>query len=234
VRGTDHEREGSPCADAWAYALSKDGGVVICVCDGAGSAIHGDVGARCVTDAVVAALRDLTPWSTADALPDACAQGRAALLREAARRAISPAELACTLVVLAAWQETATIAHIGDGAVVGRLSRTGELRLLSAPERGEFANETWFISSASWQQRLRLCQHEAVSSVCVFTDGCERASLHADQTPFAPFWTPLFDFAAAATDTDAACGEISRLLDGDALRRSSGDDKTLAIAVLEP
>jgi hypothetical protein len=169
-----------------------------------------------------------------EALRYACERGRAALLQEAALRALPPAELACTLVVLTARHGNTAIAHIGDGAVVGRMDRTGELRLLSAPERGEFANETWFITSACWQDHLRLYHHDAVASVCLLTDGCERASLGVDDAPFAPFWTPLFDFASEAHDAEAACSEIARLLDGEALRRSSGDDKTLAIAVLEP
>jgi hypothetical protein len=52
------------------------------------------------------------------------------------------------------------------------------------------------------------------------------------QTPFEPFCSPLFDFAAEVTDAGEACAEVERLLHGEPLRRSSGDDKTLAVALL--
>ena len=235
VCGSDHEREQSPCADAWQYALLAEGSVALCVCDGAGSVGHGAIGAHSVARAVVAALQALAPTSAEtchEALRLACERGREALLVEATRRELPPGELACTLVAVFAWQNCTAIAHVGDGAVVGRLRKTKELRVLSQPDRGEFANETWFISSPSWSDHLRLGYHEDIEVVCALTDGCERAAMSLDQTPFAPFWSPLFDFAGEERDAAEACAEVARLLAGESLRRSSVDDKTLAIAFL--
>lgn len=235
VCGSDHEQDRSPCADAWQYALGDSGSVALCVCDGAGSVSHGAVGAQHVAAAVVAALQSSglpTAETCLEALRDACARGREALLAEAARRELPPAELACTLVAVLAWDGGTAIAHIGDGAVVGRLRSSGELRVLSQPDRGELANETWFISAASWRERLRLSYHENVDALCAMTDGCERASLSVDRSPFAAFWAPIFEFAAEADDPCNANQEVERLLLGEALRKSSGDDKTLVIAYL--
>ncbi|WP_437275837.1 PP2C family serine/threonine-protein phosphatase [Sorangium sp. So ce375] len=236
VRGPQHEQEGSPCQDVWAWGPAGERRVGLCLCDGAGSAAHPEIGAAAVAAAVVEALRELAPESPqalGDAVRAACAAGRQALLREADARALAPADLACTLVAVAAWGDAVAVAHLGDGAVVGR-RRGGELVVLSAPDRGEYANETWFVSSPSWEARLRVGVHEGVDALCAFTDGCEGAALVRGRAlaPYAPFCAPLLDFAAEVTDAGAASGEVARLLDAEPLRRSSGDDKTLAVALL--
>jgi hypothetical protein len=237
VRGPQHEQDGAPCQDAWAWGPAGARRIGLCLCDGAGSAAHSEIGAAAVAAAVVEALRERAPAQTqdlCDAVRAACADGRQALLREAEARAVPPADLACTLVAAAAWDDAVAVAHLGDGAVIGRRRGDAELMLLSAPDRGEYANETWFITSPSWEARLRVALHQGVDALCAFTDGCEAAALLRGRAlaPFAPFCAPLFDFAAEVTDVHAAGGEVARLLDADPLRRSSGDDKTLAVALL--
>ncbi|XYI02471.1 PP2C family serine/threonine-protein phosphatase [Sorangium sp. So ce1128] len=237
VRGPQHEQEGSPCQDAWASGPAGERRVGLCLCDGAGSAAHSEIGAAAVAAAVVEALRELEPAGPqplCDAVRAACAAGRQALLREAEARALAPADLACTLVAAAAWGDAVAVAHLGDGAVVGRRRGDGQLVVLSAPDRGEYANETWFVSSPSWEARLRVSLHEGVDALCAFTDGCEGAALVRGRAlaPYAPFCAPLLDFAAEVTDAGAASDEVARLLDAEPLRRSSGDDKTLAVALL--
>jgi len=234
VRGPDHEREGSPCQDAWAAGSFGARGACLCLCDGAGSASHAEVGARVVASAVVAALAESAadnPTAT-DALRNACAVGRAALLRTAADLGLAPAALACTLIAVLCTGESVVVAHLGDGAVVGQRAGASELVVLSAPDRGEYVNETWFVTSAQWEAHLRIGVHAGISALCVVSDGCEAASLmRSDRdSPFAPFFAPLFEFTAEISDTAAAGVEVQQLLDGAAMRKSSGDDKTLAIA----
>lgn len=233
VRGPEHERDGSPGQDAWARGRFGGDGACLCLCDGAGSASHAEAGARVVAAAVVEALREVSTAGTlAEALRGACAAGRAALLDEAAALAVSPAALACTLVAVVCVDDVVAVAHLGDGAVVGQRAGSGDLVLLSAPERGEYANETWFITSAAWEAHLRIGVYEGLAGLCVLTDGCQEAALvrGGQSSPFAPFFAPLFGFAAEVTDVEAAGVEVLQLLDGGAMRKSSGDDKTLAIA----
>lgn len=232
VRGPDHERDGSPCQDAWAAGSFGAGGVCLCLCDGAGSASHAEVGARVVATAVVATLAERAENSAAsDALRSACAAGRSALLRTAADLGLAPTALACTLIAILCTDEWVMVAHLGDGAVVGQRAGSSELVVLSAPDRGEYVNETWFVTSAQWEAHLRICVHKDISALCVVTDGCEAAALmRGDRdSPFAPFFAPLFEFTAEISDTEVASAEVQQLLDGAAMRRSSGDDKTLAI-----
>ncbi|MFY0534477.1 protein phosphatase 2C domain-containing protein [Nannocystis pusilla] len=234
VRGPEHEREGSPGQDAWAQGRFGAHGACLCLCDGAGSASHAEVGARVVAAAVVAALAEAVsrPEALVEALRGACAAGRAALLREAAAIGVAPTALACTLVAVVCSEDRVAVAHLGDGVVVGQRADTGELVVLSAPERGEYVNETWFVTSDAWQAHLRIAVHEAIAGVCALTDGCQEAALvrGAEHSPFSPFFAPLFAFAAEITDVAAAGVEVVQLLDGAAMRKSSGDDKTLALA----
>lgn len=235
VRGPDHEREHLPCQDAWARGPAGSHGVALCLCDGAGSASHAELGARVVSAAVVEALQDLHadgPAALAEALRAACVAGRQALVREASAVAMSPAALACTLVAVVSAGDLVAVAHVGDGAVVGQRAGSGELIMLSGPDRGEYVNETWFVSSASWEARLRIDVHTRIDALCVVTDGCQDACLvqGGAPAPFAPFFAPIFAFAAEVDDANLAGGEVTQLLDGAALRTSSGDDKTLAVA----
>lgn len=186
-----------------------------------------------VATAVVAALAEAASRATlAETLRGACAAGRAALLREAAELGVAPAALACTLVAVVCIDGQVAIAHIGDGAVVGQRAGSGELVVLSAPERGGYVNETWFVTSAAWEAHLRIGVHDGIAALCVLTDGCQEASLVRGEgdSPFSPFCAPLFAFTAEITDAVAADAEVVQLLDGAAMRKSSGDDKTLAVA----
>ena len=58
VRGRSHERSGAPCQDAVLF-LHRKGFVTVALADGAGSALHADVGARVAVAAAVRALEEL-------------------------------------------------------------------------------------------------------------------------------------------------------------------------------
>jgi hypothetical protein len=231
VRGPDHEREDLPCQDAWARGPLGDEGAALCLCDGAGSAAHPEIGATTASAAILGALREARGEPLDEALRMACHAGRGALVREASARGVPLAALSCTVVAVVAVGDRVAVAHIGDGAVLAR-RRGGDLSVLSAPERGEHANETFFLTSSSWESHLRVGLHEGIEALCALTDGCQDASLRRGPplAPFAPFCAPLFDFAGEIEAAIEGDRELSMLLDADMLRRVSGDDKTLAVA----
>src|SRR3546814_16977978 len=64
-------------------------------------------------------------------------------------------------------------AHIGDGAVVGRVTATKEWSVLSAPAHGEYASTTYFVTDDP-QPKLRIARHfDGHDAVAVFSDGIE-------------------------------------------------------------
>lgn len=216
ARGSGHAVRGEPCQDAFAWARLSDGGVALALADGAGSAAHAEMGARAAVDAAVASGTD--PARAVNA-------ARQAVSRRAEDLGVPPRALACTIIVAVWDQGRVTVAHVGDGAVVGR--RDGEWLVLSGPEPTEYVNETCFLTDR--RPRVRISAPvDGLEGLVAFTDGCQRAALRGVQ-PFAGFLDPLARFAAAAPDPRDGARALFRLLESTKLRAVSDDDKTLAV-----
>ncbi|HEX2204420.1 MAG TPA: protein phosphatase 2C domain-containing protein, partial [Longimicrobium sp.] len=56
VRGTSHERSGTPCQDAHGWVVTPGGALAAAVSDGAGSSPRSDEGARWAVDAALRTL----------------------------------------------------------------------------------------------------------------------------------------------------------------------------------
>lgn len=139
-------------------------------------------------------------------------------------------ELACTLSCAVVRPGGAVAAQVGDGLVVVRVD--GALLALTAPERGDYANETVFLTSpgaveaaAAAPVRVR----GAVDGAALLTDGLLRLALRlADANPHPAFFGPLIDFAAAGPDPiDDA---LAAFLASPRVRDRTDDDVTLVVA----
>ena len=148
-QGTSHEKNGVPCQDR-IYTLSFEGGIVVSLADGAGSAELSHYGAEAVTklacrffsdnfDRVfceedgIAVKKELLV-AVLQALDEVCEK------RKCERKV-----LASTLLAVAIKNDSFILAHLGDG-VIGCL-KGDELRVASTPENGEFVNESDFTTS---------------------------------------------------------------------------------------
>ncbi len=194
--------------------------MILALADGAGSAAYGADGARCAVDAAVAGRSRQDP-----ALPAAAAAARQAVRRRAAELGARLRDLACTLIVVVCSGGRVSVAHVGDGAVVGR--RGAGWILLSAPEATEYVNETRFLTEGSARVRIRR-PVGGLDGVIAFTDGCQRAALRGG-VPFPGFLDPLARYASGAPDPRDGDAQLYRLLDAQKLRAVSDDDKTLAV-----
>lgn len=217
TRGPSHAARGEPCQDAFAWTRLPGGGVALALADGAGSAAHAEVGARAAVDAAVAAGPDAAR---------AVAAARAAVLERAQEMGVPPRALACTLLAVVWVGATVAVAHVGDGAVVGR--RAGEWLLLSGPEPTEYVNETCFLTDRHPPARVTEGV-PALQGLIAFTDGCQRAALLRGGEPFPGFLDPLARYAAADPDPRDGNAALYRLLNAPKLRSVSDDDKTLAL-----
>jgi hypothetical protein len=212
VRGSAHEHGDGPLQDAHAWAATDDG-FVIAVADGAGSAARSDVGAAAAVAAAVAAPDD----------PVA-----------AARRAIEAiggdlGELACTLLVAVVAADGVRLHAVGDGAAVVA-DADGRLVVPLPPDRGEFRNETVFVTSDGWEQAIRTASVPSadVTGLALLTDGLELLALDvASGTPHPPFFAPLLQFAAAG----GAAAELVAFVGSERVRTRTDDDCTLVLAV---
>ncbi len=152
---------GEECEDSLLLRLEQRCGLVV-VCDGMGSAKHAAVGARVASNTVFELL-----WASAERFMRQSLQSvadeivDAAIVQmqlEAEKAAADIGQLACTLVFVLALPSKSAVrflaGNLGDGLVVMR--RKDNLNVLLEPERGEFANQSFFLTSKSAKERLRL------------------------------------------------------------------------------
>ena len=244
VRGPDHAREGRPRQDACAWS-AEGGRLVAAVADGAGSASLSREGARVCSAAVVDALSGLTapPFGEDDeedeavrgAVEGAIADARAALecrLDESGAGA-SLRDYAATVVGVWAEGDRGWLFHIGDGAAAAARALDPADSVVSPPENGRFAEQTYFFTDRAWRRRLRITPFSGRDLVVLATDG-------AGSFSFAPRWRGLeAEFVGPlARHLDgrppaAARRTLARVLRAPGARAISGDDKTLVLARLK-
>jgi hypothetical protein len=223
VAGAGHLARGIGCEDASAVEVTDDGTLLIAVADGAGSAARSSEGS---TRAVAAAMDALRSGA------DVCA------VMHAARRALEPVtsgermgDLATTLLVVRAGVAGIETAQVGDGAVVVRCG--DELSVHAADDKGEYLNETVFLTSAGWREALRVdtAEASAVDGIAVLTDGLQLVALDlATGTPHAPFFAPFFSFVADDGDVE----QLVAFLGSERVQARTDDDVTLVVATLVP
>ena len=112
---------------------------------------------------------------------------------------------------------------------------SGGYTLFSAPQRGEYANTTNFITSNSWKESLDIrTRYGGVSHVAMFTDGIQSIALSAaaDNAPHAPFFNPLFQWAEKQEDEQAAGNNLASFLSSPRVTSRADDDLTLLLAIL--
>ena len=137
-----------PDQDALCYRSrpGTDRGVVV-VCDGAGRAAEGRIGAPAAAAAVLESCSELTESPKQDRpnlLRCTVTTVRQTVIQFAATSGISLREYAATLTALIQANGRAASAQVGDGA--GVVGADAGWMLTSEPQRGEHANETWLIT----------------------------------------------------------------------------------------
>jgi hypothetical protein len=240
VRGTSHQRTGAPNQDAHAHLALDGGAAVVAVADGAGSASESQAGSRAAVDAAAAAVA--AAWSGvpqgeaawAPLLNAALDAGRGAAAATAAERGLELREVACTLIVAVLTPDAVAVVQAGDGAVVACLP-DGSLRALTQPAGGEFANDTLFVTAPdAMEAAQRVVWEGTARHLAVFTDGLQALALKIPgHEPHAPFFAPLFAFAAEVADAAEAEAEMCAFLSGPRVTARSDDDLTLVLATLD-
>ena len=213
VRGPDHEEDGSPCQDAFAHRLDGKR-LIAAVADGAGSAAHSHEGARRLCDVVVGELAKCglgLPNGAGEADPvvedwsdRACTAVQ--MVRDELRyriaqtpeteEAASLRDYAATLVAVVAEPEGGFFLHIGDGAAaaLADLDAWSE-SILSKPENGEFANETYFFTGDDWRERLRFTCFGPSELIVLLSDGAMPFTLADKMAGLEPrFMAPVTSF----------------------------------------
>lgn len=235
VVGKSHLDKGLPCQDAHAQAVDGSNLVAV-VCDGAGSARHSDEGAQFVADQLVLALAARLHGGAAieelhnGALEAVLAQIRAALEEKAAAASTTIDDYATTVVGVVMGPDVGLFFHLGDGLAVAQMA-DGAQRI-SLPANGEYANETYFLSSVRWRDHLRLLPLSAgVESVVLMSDGCMPfAMARQNASLYAPYMGAVEGYLRGVDSVEAGNMALAATLADPRTHQITGDDKTLLLA----
>ena len=228
VIGSSHRQNNLPCQDAFCYRNLGDR-LVAAVCDGAGSAAYSEQGAVLVARELAERLAKFTAAPDEQQLATLIASVREVVLLAAQERGLSAGDFACTVV--AAWLgETASVVlHIGDG--VAELSIDAEQHF-SLPENGEYANQTWFLTSQDWREHLRIRQFAGrATQLVMMSDGVQPFALNQrGDALFSPFMDPVLRYLPQVSEVEGS-EAIRATLDDPRTWAITGDDKTLLVAL---
>lgn len=239
--GKDHIATGLPCQDGFAFKVV--GNILIgAVCDGAGSASHSEIGAMACSKSVVESIEKVLGDSATGSFEKACSRETLEASVETARTLLQTLadeqgfqfrDLSCTLVGCIASSEGGCLFHIGDG--FGAAEFEGKPTVLTLPENGEYANETYFVTATDWQVRLRITPLPAAQSGCValMSDGAAPFVVNRERTGLsAPFINPVTKYLSDKSSEEGNQGLYDTLAD-ERTYAITGDDKTLLIALLQ-
>jgi len=179
IRGRKNMMENLPCQDS--VRTWSDGNVACAVLsDGAGSAIHSYRASNSVVNSAIVYYRRFIENGNDRSLLET---GRSVL--EAVRERIKSKaqklntdikDLACTFLGVFIKDSQYLILHIGDG-IVACMMEDGCIKLLSAGYRGEFAGETVFLTSESYENYMKVIEgdvnQERIKAFYLMSDGME-------------------------------------------------------------
>jgi hypothetical protein len=241
VLGSFHRAEEIPCQDAHAIRVGADGALGLVVADGAGSARLSHLGSALLAERVAEVLV-ADPEAPVGGIPGAVKAAISGLRESLARdqpgadtlpEASRPAELrdyAATLVACLLRPSGGLFLQIGDGAGMALDLETPGNNLVSPPENGEYANETYFFTMPSWSDHFRTIDFGPDPGVVLLmSDGVTPLALAKDGSPFMPFVEPVHSHLIAA-DRDAGDRAIASTLGSEGVDRITGDDRTLVWA----
>lgn len=245
VCGVSHVQSGQPCQDWVRYLTYRMPGappdtLVAAVADGAGSAPSGGKGARL---AITASIESITeglrenPNGTGKEvleriLIESMRVARQRLQRVAEQEEHSIHEYATTLLLAIQTGGTLAAAQIGDGAIIAG-DGNGDYKFITSPDRGEYANETKFITgrNALMERQINIATSFRPEHIAMFTDGIQKLVLdERNRTPHGPFFRPAFDWLAQQSDELQAYIGLRKFLQSSRIREHTHDDITLLLA----
>jgi hypothetical protein len=241
VCGTSHIKNQQLCQDAHHWQILPNNVLVTAAADGAGSATLGKVGAMIAVETAIEHISNCEITHSTftedtllrNLLTDAMLAAKKAVEDEAVACKHQSSDLATTLIIAIATPKVAAVAQIGDGLAVAKDS-TGNLQALTIPNRGEYINETTFLTSpdALTTTQIKILRQHIVN-IGVLTDGLQMLALNMlVGEPHKPFFFPLFDFVANAEDKVVAKEQLVKFLCSERITNRTDDDLTLIIAAL--
>jgi hypothetical protein len=211
------------------------------VADGAGSAVHSQVGSRIACDQIILQAasyleegRKLADLTKAEVL--AWVETIVDVLQaEAAEASSRLREFACTLLVSIVGEEEAVFFQIGDGAMVVSGGPDDGWSYVFWPQHGEYANTTNFVVSPDLETVLEFeVSLRRVEEVALFSDGIENLVMHAaSRSVHSPFFERMIRPVRRLGfegESQALFAALQNYLSSPEICDRTDDDKTLILA----
>lgn len=160
--GRSHIRDGKPCQDkfcVWRGANKKSAGISLA--DGAGSSPYSQIGAEYAVNTVIPFVHEhfdnffKNPSGAGKIIVEHLLNGLSKVSEE---HGLLPNDMACTMLFVQIRRKKNSIyylaGHIGDGVIFYEHAKG--VKILSEPERGEYANTTVFLTSSNSESKLRI------------------------------------------------------------------------------
>ena len=203
-QGTSHVKNGNlPCQDI-VLADNLNDTVFLGLADGAGSKVNSQYVAKFILDALFIELTgNLHFYLKTDDMQMKLTKFIESLLYSYAREErIDFEELASTLLVVVIYEDKYLLLHIGDGLIVS-IDEEDKFKILSLPENGTYANETYFINTIEYKERLRISHgniNDIRNGLLLCSDGIEDLIYNYQTLEVTPLVKTMIDWLDAESE----------------------------------
>lgn len=230
--GRQHEKDGLECQD---YARSSKGRTVsvIVLADGASSAKYALQGAKSSAEGLIkficANFHALLEESEDVIAEQVIIRLHKILERKAVELDSSMKHFASTLLFVASDGDMYICGQIGDGRMARYTKDLAEAELVFDPFKGEFLNETTFLSSDNALDNLELeiAPVENIGGFAILSDGAEESLYNRKESKFAPALGRMISWLDENSEIKVKQGIESNL--SGLLREKTLDDLGLAV-----
>ncbi len=250
--GTSHQKSGLPCQDYTEFIRLNDGGktadngeiIIGAVSDGAGSFKYSDVGSKLAVETALNTLQLWPKWlkekqkdSSPEILKESAEKAFAKTFREvkeafdkkAGEKSCSPKDFSCTLLVVVTTPNWLAAMQIGDGFIVTKKPES-EYQLLFHPSKGEYANETTFVTASNALEKMQVkTLFGKQKFICVASDGLERIAINLKDWQPHPGFFEMFEKALEIRPENEEKLSTQDWLKSDAVNKKTDDDKTILL-----
>lgn len=236
VAGPYHRTQNLPCQDCFRH-VCRGNKLVAVVSDGAGSARFGKIGAGIVCETLCDILAAAPFSNIRQKIIDALQIARQKLVLHRLNKNKNESgiiDFAATVVGVVYCQNKGVFFHIGDGAGIALPRKSGGKTIISRPENGTFACETYFYTMDDWQDSLRFTPFEKAGSLMLMTDGVTGFAFKNDyENAEDGFIEPINRYLRQEPDARRAARALNNTLNTPRACQLNADDKTLLWAGLQ-
>lgn len=207
-QGTSHIKNGNlPCQDI-VLSQDTDDMIFLGLADGAGSKPQSQDGAKHILDALFIELTTNLDFylESNDIQLDLTKFIETSLNLFVNNNDIAFEQLDSTLLVVLICNGKYLLLHIGDGLIVS-VDLNKNIQILSLPENGEYANETFFTTTTSYETRLRILQgysKDISNGLLLCSDGIEDLIYNYQTLEVAPIVKTIIEWLDSESEDDVS------------------------------